>query len=77
MYTLEGVSNVANFITAYEESHLNRDSYLLKRSRFSLPKGYLFDVLFSFLKSILIFPDTGINTMIPRKYKMQYHVVLE
>ena len=25
MYTLEGVSSVANFITAYEESHKNRD----------------------------------------------------
>ena len=29
MYTLEGVSSVANFITAYEESHLNRDSHFL------------------------------------------------
>ena len=26
MYTLEGVSSVANFFTAYEESQLNRDS---------------------------------------------------
>ena len=29
MYTLEGVSSVANFIIAYEESQLNRDSHFL------------------------------------------------
>ena len=29
MYTLEGVSSVANFITAYEESQQNRDSHYL------------------------------------------------
>ena len=29
MYTLEGVSSVANFITAYEESQLNSDSHFL------------------------------------------------
>ena len=28
MYTLEGVSSVTNFITAYEESQYNRDSDL-------------------------------------------------
>ena len=27
--TLEGISSIANFITAYEESHLNRDSHFL------------------------------------------------
>ena len=27
MYTLEGVSSVANFITAYEEFQYNRDSH--------------------------------------------------
>ena len=34
MYTLEGVSSVANFITAYEESQLNRDSHFLIHSVF-------------------------------------------
>ena len=34
MYTLEGVSSVANFITAYEVSQLNRDSHFLIRSVF-------------------------------------------
>ena len=29
MYTLEGVSSVANFITAYAESQYNRDSHFL------------------------------------------------
>ena len=29
MYTLEGVSSVANFITAYEESQWSRDSHFL------------------------------------------------
>ena len=29
MYTLQGVSSVANFITAYEESQSNRDSHFL------------------------------------------------
>ena len=29
MYTFEGVSSVANFFTAYEESRLNRDSHFL------------------------------------------------
>ena len=29
MYTLEGVSSVANVITVYEESQFNRDSHFL------------------------------------------------
>ena len=29
MYTLEGVSSVVNFISVYEESQYNRDSYFL------------------------------------------------
>ena len=29
MYTLAGAKSVANFINAYEESQLNRDSHLL------------------------------------------------
>ena len=46
MYTLEGVSSVANFITAYEESHLNRDSHFLICSVFFVSKGNLSDVYF-------------------------------
>ena len=38
MYSLEGVSSVANFITAYEESHF------LVRCVFFVSKGNLFDV---------------------------------
>ena len=43
MYTLEGVSSVANFITAYEESQYNRDSHFLIRSVFFVSKGNLSD----------------------------------
>ena len=32
MYTLEGVNSAANFITAYKESQLNRESHFLIRS---------------------------------------------
>ena len=39
MYTLEGVNSVANFITAYEESHLDRDSRFLISSMFFVSKG--------------------------------------
>ena len=42
MYTLEGVSSGAKFITAFEGSQLNRDSHLLIRSVF-------FDILKYFL----------------------------
>ena len=44
MYTLEGVSSVANFITAYKESQSNRDSHFLICSVFFVSKGNLFDV---------------------------------
>ena len=44
MYTIEGVSSVANFITAYEESQKNQDSHFLIRSVFFVSKGSLFDV---------------------------------
>ena len=44
MYTLEGVSSVAIFITANEESQSNRDSYFLICSVFFVSKGNLFDV---------------------------------
>ena len=47
MYTLEGVSSVAIFITAYEESQSNRDSHFLICSVFFVSKGNLFDVYFS------------------------------
>ena len=42
MYTLEGVSSVANFITAYEESQENRDSHFLICSVFFVSKGNFF-----------------------------------
>ena len=46
MYTLEGVSSAANFITAYEESQTkqqkNRDSHFLICSVFFVSKGNLF-----------------------------------
>ena len=48
MYTLEGVSSVANFITAYEESQLNRESHFLICSVFFVSKGNLFDVYLIF-----------------------------
>ena len=44
MYTLGGVSSIANFITAYEESQLNRDSHFLIRGVFFVYNGNLFDV---------------------------------
>ena len=44
MYTLEGVNSVANFITAYEETQLNRDSHFLIRNVFFVTEGNLFDV---------------------------------
>ena len=47
MYTLEGVSSNANFITAYEESQLNQDSHFLIRNVFFVSKGNIFDVYFS------------------------------
>ena len=36
--------SVENFITAYKESQLNRDSYFLICNVFSVSKGNLFDV---------------------------------
>ena len=44
MYTLEGVSSVANFITAYENSQYNRDSHFQIRSVFYVSKDNIFDV---------------------------------
>ena len=49
MYTLEGVNSVANFITAYEESHKNRDSHFLIHSVFFVSKGNIFYVKLYFL----------------------------
>ena len=46
MYTLEGVSSVANFITAYKESKINRNFLFLIRSVFFVSKGNLFGRLF-------------------------------
>ena len=53
MYTLQGVSGVANFITAYEESQLNRDSHFLICNVFFVSKGNLFDVYFTTLQLVL------------------------
>ena len=52
-YTLEGVSSVANFITAYEESQYNQDSHFLICSVFSVSKGNLFEVYLRKPKDIL------------------------
>ena len=39
MYTLEGVSSVANYITAYEGSQENRDSHFVICNVFLFPKA--------------------------------------
>ena len=49
MYKLEGVSIVANFMTAYEESQLNQDPHFLICGVFFVSKGNLFDVYFNTL----------------------------
>ena len=54
MYTLEGVSSVANFITAYEVSIKNRNSHFLICSVFFVSKGNLFDVYLTFHANCLI-----------------------
>ena len=54
MYTLEGVSSVAIFITAYEESQYNCDSHFLICSVFFVSKGNLFDVYFTTLQLVLV-----------------------
>ena len=46
MYTLEGVSSVANFITDYEESQYNRNPHFLIRSVLLVSKGNIFLPLF-------------------------------
>ena len=52
MYTLEGVSSVANFITAYEVS-INQDSHFLICGVFFVSKGNLFDVYYTTLQLVL------------------------
>ena len=47
MYTLEGVNSVANFITAYEESQLNRDSHFLICGVFFVSKDNVFDIYYT------------------------------
>ena len=54
MYTLEDVSSVANFITAYEESQLNRDFRFLVPSVFFISKGNLFGVYLTTLRLVLV-----------------------
>ena len=39
MHTLKGVSSVANFIPAYEEPQLNRDSHFLICGVFLFPEA--------------------------------------
>ena len=46
MYTLEDVSSVAHFITAYEESQSNRDSHFQTCNVFFVCKDNLFDIYF-------------------------------
>ena len=52
MYTLDGVSSVAIFITTYEKS-FNRDSHFLIPSVFFVSKGNLFDVYLTILELVL------------------------
>ena len=54
MYTLEGVSSIAKFISAYEEFQLNRDSHFLIFSVFFVSKGSLFYVYFTTLQLVLV-----------------------
>ena len=54
MCTLEGVSSVAKFIAAYEESKKNRDSHFLIRSVFFVSKGNFFYVYFTTLQLVLV-----------------------
>ena len=61
MYTLEAVSSVANFITAYGESQLNRNSHFLIRGVFFVSKGNLFDVYYIY---ILFLEDAIVNKSI-------------
>ena len=43
MYTLESIGSVAYFITAYEESKLNRDSHFLSVMRSLFPNDNILD----------------------------------
>ena len=54
MCTLESVSSVAKFITAYEESQYNRDSHFLIRCVFFVSKSNHFDVYFTTLQAVLV-----------------------
>ena len=56
MYTLEGVSSVANFITAYEEFQLNRDSHFLSVMCALFPKVI-------FLTFIALYTAAGISAV--------------
>ena len=54
MHTLEGVSSVVNFISAYKKSQSNQESRFLICSVFFLSKGNLFKFFFSSLKLVLV-----------------------
>ena len=51
MYTLEGVSSVANFITVMKSLNKN-DSNCLIYSVFVVSKGYLFDIYYNGKKNL-------------------------
>ena len=57
MYTLEGISNVANFITTNKESQYNRDSHFLICNVFFVSKGNPFYVYFTTLQLVLVACD--------------------
>ena len=67
MYTQEGVSSVANFITAYEDSQKNRDSHFLMYSVFFVSKG-------NFLTFICIVYDT--NTIVQEIKQLHFNLLL-
>ena len=53
MYTLEGVSSVANFINAYEESQYNRGSHFLSVMCSLFPKVFFY-FYFTSLQLVLV-----------------------
>ena len=56
MYTLEGVSSIANFITAYEESQKYRDSHFLICSVFFFFPRAIFLTFITLLRSMAVVP---------------------
>ena len=75
MYMLEGVSSVANFITAYVESQLNRDSHFLIRSVFFVSKGNLLTFII-IGTTLFAIHDSKPNATI-HSYSMMQHMKLD